>query len=242
MCIPGPLAGMMSIMETILITGANRGIGLALVSRYLEAGHHVVATCRLPTEATDLQALQKDNAALEVLPLETTSEQQTQQLASSLAGRRIDVLINNAGVMGGDRQSLKNMDYAAWLDAFSVNTLAPFRLSVALLDNLLAAERPRIITVSSQMGALARQSKGALIYRSSKAAVNKTMQVLALELEAQGVIVCPVHPGWVQTDMGGAQADLTAAQSAEGLFQLITQLDQSKSGRFWCYDGSEHPW
>jgi NAD(P)-dependent dehydrogenase (short-subunit alcohol dehydrogenase family) len=233
---------MMSIMETILITGANRGIGLALVSRYLEAGHQVVATCRSPTEATDLQALLKDGAALEVLPLEITSELQTQELAATLAGRRIDVLINNAGVMGGDRQSLKNMDYAAWLDAFSVNTLAPFRLSEALLDNLLAAERPRIITVSSQMGALARQSKGALIYRSSKAAVNKTMQVLALELEAQGVIVCPVHPGWVQTDMGGAQADLTAAQSAESLYQLITQLDQSKSGRFWCYDGSEHPW
>ncbi|MEE4281921.1 MAG: SDR family oxidoreductase [Pseudomonadales bacterium] len=229
-------------METILITGANRGIGLALVSRYLEAGHQVVATCRSPTEATDLQALLKDGAALEVLPLEITSELQTQELAATLAGRRIDVLINNAGVMGGDRQSLKNMDYAAWLDAFSVNTLAPFRLSEALLDNLLAAERPRIITVSSQMGALARQSKGALIYRSSKAAVNKTMQVLALELEAQGVIVCPVHPGWVQTDMGGAQADLTAAQSAESLYQLITQLDQSKSGRFWCYDGSEHPW
>ena len=175
-----------------------------------------------PTEATDLQAFQEQSATLEVLPLETTSEAQIQQLVASLAGRRIDVLINNAGVMGGDRQSLKNMDYAAWQDAFSVNTMAPFQLSVALLDNLIAAERPRIITVSSQMGALARQSKGALIYRSSKAAVNKTMQVLALELEAQGVIVCPVHPGWVQTDMGGAQADITAAQSAEGLYQLIS--------------------
>ena len=230
-------------METILITGANRGIGLALVARYLDAGSNVVATCRTPAEATDLQTLLKQNdATLEVLPLETTSEAQTQQLVATLAGRRIDVLINNAGVMGGDRQSLQNMDYAAWLDAFAVNTMAPFRLSAALLDNLLAAERPRIITVSSQMGALARQSRGALIYRSSKAAVNKTMQVLALELEAQGVIVCPVHPGWVQTDMGGAQADITAAQSAEGLYQLIAQLDTSKSGRFWSFDGSEHPW
>lgn len=232
----------MSDMETVLITGANRGIGLALVSRYLAAGNHVVATCREPDLARDLNNLQEQSAKLEVLPLETTSEAQTQQLVSSLSGRRIDVLINNAGVMGGDRQGLQNMDYAAWLDAFAVNTMAPFRLSVALLDNLLAAERPRIITVSSQMGALARQSKGALIYRSSKAAVNKTMQVLALELEAQGIIVCPVHPGWVQTDMGGAQADITPAQSADGLHQLIDQLDASKSGRFWSYDGSEHPW
>lgn len=229
-------------METILITGANRGIGLALVCRYLEAGHNVVATCRSPAEASELQKLKKQSERLQVLPLETTSDEQIQQVVANLSGRPLDVLINNAGVMGGERQSLKNMDYAAWLDAFSVNSMAPFRLSVALLDNLLAAERPRIITVSSQMGALARQSKGALIYRSSKAAVNKIMQVLALELETQGVIVCPVHPGWVQTDMGGAQADITAAQSAEGLYQLITQLDQSKSGRFWCFDGSEHPW
>lgn len=232
----------MSDMETVLITGANRGIGLALVSRYLAAGNHVVATCREPDLAVDLKNLQEQSAKLEVLPLETTSEAQTRQLVSRLSGRRIDVLINNAGVMGGDQQELQNMDYAAWLDAFAVNTMAPFRLSVALLDNLLAAERPRIITVSSQMGALARQSKGALIYRSSKAAVNKTMQVLALELEAQGIIVCPVHPGWVQTDMGGAQADITPAQSADGLYQLIDQLDASKSGRFWSYDGSEHPW
>jgi len=181
-------------METVLITGANRGIGLALVTRYLAAGSHVVATCRSPDLATDLKSLQERDAKLEIQPLETTSEVQTQQLVTSLSGRQIDVLINNAGVLGGDRQGLQNMDYAAWLDAFAVNTLAPFRLSVALLDNLLAAQRPRIITVSSQMGALARKSKGALIYRSSKAAVNKTMQVLALELEAQGVIVCPVHP------------------------------------------------
>ncbi len=229
-------------METVLITGANRGIGLALVSRYLAAGNHVLATCRSPDLATDLKSLQEQNAKLEVLPLETTSEVQTQKLAAHLSGRPIDVLINNAGVMGGDRQGLKNMDYAAWADAFAVNTMAPFRLSVALLENLLAAERPRIITVSSQMGALARQSKGALIYRSSKAAANKTMQVMALELEAQGVIVCPVHPGWVQTDMGGAQADITPAQSADGLYQLIAQLDASKSGRFWSFDGSEHPW
>lgn len=232
----------MSDMETVLITGANRGIGLALVSRYLAAGNHVVATCREPDLAVDLKNLQEQSAKLEVLPLETTSEAQTRQLVSRLSGRRIDVPFNNAGVMGGDQQELQNMDYAAWLDAFAVNTMAPFRLSVALLDNLLAAERPRIITVSSQMGALARQSKGALIYRSSKAAVNKTMQMLALELEAQGIIVCPVHPGWVQTDMGGAQADITPAQSADGLYQLIDQLDASKSGRFWSYDGSEHPW
>lgn len=229
-------------MENILITGANRGIGLALVARYLDAGCHVIATCRDPGKADALQALAEQHTNIEILPLETTDDTQIESLAKTLAGRKLDVLINNAGVMGGKRQSPQDIDYAAWLDAFAVNTLAPFRLSVAMLDNLLLSERPRLITVSSQMGALARQSKGAIIYRSSKAAVNKTMQVLALELQAQGVIVCPVHPGWVQTDMGGQQADLTPAQSAEGLFELIDQLDMSKSGRFWCYDGSEHPW
>lgn len=229
-------------MENVLITGANRGIGLALVVRYLDAGCHVIATCRDPAKADALQALAEQHSAIEILPLETTDDNQIDSLAETLAGRKLDILINNAGVMGGKRQSAKDMDYAAWLDAFAVNTLAPFRLSVAMLDNLSMSERPRLITVSSQMGALARQSAGAIIYRSSKAALNKAMQGLALELQTQGVVVCPVHPGWVQTDMGGQQADLTPAQSADGLFKLIDQLDMSKSGRFWNYNGDEHPW
>jgi NAD(P)-dependent dehydrogenase (short-subunit alcohol dehydrogenase family) len=134
------------------------------------------------------------------------------------------------------------MDYAEWLRTLEVNALAPFRLATALLPNLRLARRPRVVALSSQMGSLHRQSVGAFAYRSSKAALNKVMQVLALELSADGIVVCPVHPGWVRTDMGGASADISAPESAAGLAQLIDALTPAQSGRFWTWDGREHPW
>jgi NAD(P)-dependent dehydrogenase (short-subunit alcohol dehydrogenase family) len=155
----------------------------------------------------------------------------------------VDVLINNAGIMGGDKQDFSNMDYAAWLHTLNVNTLGPFRLSAALLPNLKQARRPRIVTLSSQMGAFGLQmGTGSYAYRSSKSAVSKVMQVLAVELKGDGIIVIPVHPGWVQTDMGGARAAIPASKSAEGLCKLIDNLTMEHSGRFWKWDGTEHAW
>jgi NAD(P)-dependent dehydrogenase (short-subunit alcohol dehydrogenase family) len=156
----------------------------------------------------------------------------------------VDVLLNNAGVYGGQRQGLQDMDYADWLRTFEINTLAPLRLAASLLPNLLQAQQPRIVTVSSQMGAfnVAGMGTGLYAYRSSKAAVSKVMQTLAEELKADGVIVCVVHPGWVRTDMGGAQATLSVEESGGGLFRLIEALTPEQSGRFWRWDGSEHPW
>ena len=235
----------LTLMTTILITGANRGIGLELTRRYLAAGNNVIATCRNPEESSLLTGLRDQTqpaGQLECAKLEVTSADDVNQLTTTLTGRAIDVLINNAGVMGGDRQSLEDMDYDAWLNAFAINTIAPFRLIAALRENLRRAEHPRVITVSSQMGALSRTSKGSFAYRSSKAAVNKVMQVLALELEADGIICCPVHPGWVRTDMGGPQADISVEESAAGLIELIEGLTQSDSGRFWTYNGEEHSW
>ena len=104
------------------------------------------------------------------------------------------------------------------------------------------SSNPRIITISSQMGSLNRKNKGAYAYRSSKAAVNKVMQVLATELEPENIIVCPVHPGWVKSDMGGAEADITVAESAAGLVNVINNLTKAQSGRFWTWQGVEHPW
>jgi len=128
-------------------------------------------------------------------------------------------------VYGGDRQDLGDMDYEAWRAAIEVNTIAPFRMVSAFRENLARASRPRVITISSQMGALNRKSKGAHAYRSSKAAVNKLMQVLALDLKDDGIIVCPVHPGYVRTD-----------------FTLTESLSMQQSGRFWTWQGDEHPW
>lgn len=164
------------------------------------------------------------------------------RLGGLLSGETVDVLVNNAGVMGGSRQSVADMDYGGWRDAFEVNTIAPFRVTIALRAHLQRLARPRVVTISSQMGSLARVTSGSYAYRSSKAAVNKVMQGLSLDLAGDGIIVCCVHPGWVRTDMGGAAAELSVAQSAGGLFTLIDRLTPADSGRFFTWDGSEHPW
>jgi NAD(P)-dependent dehydrogenase (short-subunit alcohol dehydrogenase family) len=225
--------------ETIVITGASRGIGLALTAELARAGKRVIAACRAPGRASALTALA---GKVDVRELDVVDEASVARFAASLAGETVDVLVNNAGVGGGTHQGIADMDYAAWRDAFEVNPIAPFRLSVALLANLRGSARPRVVALSSQMASLQRRSSGAYAYRSSKAALNKVMQVLAVELEGEGIVVCPVHPGWVRTDMGGRGAELAAPESAQGLHALIESLRPEHSGRFWTWDGREHPW
>jgi NAD(P)-dependent dehydrogenase (short-subunit alcohol dehydrogenase family) len=226
-------------METVVITGANRGIGLGLTRRFLAAGRRVIATCRQPDASGELARL---GGGLEVCQLEVTDADSVAAFCSRLSDETVDVLVNNAGVLGGPRQGIDGMDYSAWLHAFEVNTLAPFRLAAGLRASLRRSQRPRIVTLSSQMGALSRKSTGFHAYRSSKAAVNKVMQVLALELERDGIVVCPVHPGWVRTEMGGSDADVSVDESAAGLFDLIEKLTLAHTGRFWTWEGEEHPW
>ena len=228
-------------METIVITGANRGIGLELTRLYLQAGKHVIAGCRRLDKADALRAL---GGKLEVVKLDVASETDVADLGKLLQGEAVEVLINNAGVWGGPRQGILDMDYAEWLRTLEINTLAPLRVSATLLPNLKRAKRPRIVTVSSQMGAFNMSGMGVGMYgyRSSKAAISKVMQTLAEELAPDGIIVCPVHPGWVKTDMGGPNAQLSVEESAGGLFRLIENLTAVQSGRFWRWDGTEHPW
>jgi NAD(P)-dependent dehydrogenase (short-subunit alcohol dehydrogenase family) len=229
-------------MQTVVITGANRGIGLALCAEFLGKGWQVIATCRKPEAATALQHLQQAGP-LEIHALEVTSAGDVARLGKALSGRTVDVLINNAGIMGGEHQGIIDMDFDAWEQTMNINVLAPFRISAMLLPNLRLSDKPRIITVSSQMGAFGKvMGHGQYAYRSSKAAVSKVMQVMALELQEEGIVVCPVHPGWVQTDMGGPSATITPAQSATGLYKLIDGLTMASSGRFWTWDGSEHVW
>ena len=227
--------------KTVVITGAGRGIGRRLVELYLKAGDQVVAGVRDPAAARELQQ-GSGGGDLEVCALDVRDGDSVRRLADALGVRPVDILINNAGVMGGDRQSLDDMDYDAWRDALEVNTLSPFRVTTALLPNLARSPQPKIITLTSQMGSLSRNSPGAFAYRSSKAAANKVMQVMALELKARGMIVCPMHPGWVRTDMGGPAAAISVEESARGLLEVIDRLGLEDSGRFWTWDGVEHPW
>ncbi len=227
-------------MQTIVITGANRGIGLALTHQFLQAGHHVVACCRQPSTAVELLA---SAGSLEIAQLDVGDAHSVQLFCQQLGTRAVNVLINNAGVMGGDHQGIHDMDYQAWMHTFEINTLAPFRLTTALIPNLKRADRPRVLTISSQMGAFGLEmGTGRYAYRTSKSAVSKVMQVLAQELAPDNIIVCPLHPGWVRTDMGGASAEISAEESASGLFKLIDNLTMTESGRFWSWDGREHIW
>jgi len=228
-------------MQTVVVTGAGRGIGLGLARRFLRAGWRVFGTHRDDAGMEALAGI-ASQGELHAFPLEVTDADSVAALGARLANETVDVLVHNAGVIGGRRQDVGGMDYAAWLHAFDVNTLAPFRVTTALLPSLRRSPRPRVVTLSSQMGALAGAGGGYYAYRSSKAAVNKVMQVLAGDLRRDGIVVCPVHPGWVRTDMGGAGAEISVEESADGLFALIESLTPAHSGRFWTWEGKEHPW
>jgi len=227
-------------MDTFLITGASRGIGLELSKQCLRAGHNVVSTYRKskPDSFSNLEGSENFSS----IDLEVTSSESIKALVSKLGKSCIDVLVNNAGILGPESQSLQDIDENLWLEVFAVNSISPLSVSRALLPNLLRSANPRIIGISSQMGSLSRNSTGMYAYRSSKAALNKIMQVLALEQKDNGITVCPIHPGWVRTDMGGDNADISVEESAAGILTIIENIQLKDSGKFFTWSGEEHAW
>lgn len=225
-----------------VVTGAGRGIGLELTAQWLGRGEGVIATYRDEGGRARLEAVGATGGKLRLVRLDVRDAGSVAALAEGLEGTPIDVLVNNAGVMGTSAPSLAAMDHEEWLETFVVNVQGPYRVTTALLPNLQAGRRPRVVTLSSIMGCLHRQSPGYYAYRSSKAALNKVMQLLAKDLAPLGIIACPVHPGWVQTDMGGPGAELSVREAAAGLVALIDRLTPDDAGRFWQWDGTELAW
>lgn len=228
-------------IETVLISGANRGLGFALTQKFAEAGWRVIAGCRNPADALALGALQNAHD-IQIRKLDVTNRDDIAALVKQLGDQPLDVLINNAGILDTNRDDLSAIDYDEWQGIFATNSMAPVRMSLALKGSLKLSANPRIVTVSSEMGSLNHNLEGAIAYRTSKAAVNKAMQVLATNFASDGIIVVPIHPGWVRTDMGGPQAAISPEESAEGIFALATGLNNEMSGRFWTWAGTEHPW
>ena len=228
-------------MTTVLITGANRGIGLEMTRLYSDRGDSVLACCRRPDEAGDVSALTGD---VHLHALDVASADSVQALADTLEGRTIDVLINNAGIGGPPprEQTAKRMDFDGWAETFAVNSMGPVRVMQALLPNLQKSSEAKVVNITSQMGALSLDMTMAYAYCASKAALNKFMKLAATELGREGIHVCLIHPGWVQTDMGGEQADLTPRESAEGIVAVVDQLDADNQGRFWKWNGEQHGW
>ncbi len=227
-------------METVLISGANRGIGLEFVKQYLACGYHVSACCRDPEKAESLQALACGE--LQVLPLDVADTRSIEQLPDLLAGRAISLFINNAGIYG-ERQSLEQVDEQEWLKVFRVNTIAPLLLTRALLPLMDRQAPGKLVYLSSKMGSIEDNSGGGIyIYRSSKTALNQVIKSLSIDLASEGLLFAALHPGWVQTDMGGPSADINTFTSVRGMQAVIESLDVSGSGGFYNYDGSLIPW
>jgi len=224
----------------VLITGAGRGIGLEFARQYAETGWQVHATCREPKSASELLTLPGE---VTVHKLDVTHPKQIGHLQRELEGVPIDLLINNAGVIGPRERSFGDLDYDAWESVLRVNTLAPIRIAEAFLDNILASERKLIVSLTSIYGSIgSNNSGGSYVYRSSKAALNAAMRSLAIDLRDEGATVVVFHPGWVRTDMGGPNATLTPQDSVASMRALIDLLKPSQSGHFYGYDGAEIPW
>ncbi|OJY66998.1 MAG: short-chain dehydrogenase [Sphingobium sp. 66-54] len=221
-------------MATILIAGANRGIGLELARQYAAEGHDVIRCMRGTDKAGEEIG--------ETRPLDVTDDASAAALAKALAGRPIDLVIANAGVIGPEKQSATEMDFPGFLAVLDTNVLGPLRVVQALLPNLRAAGQARVAVVSSQMGSFRSTQPNFVAYRASKAAVNKVFQCLAGDLKEEGIAVAALHPGWVRTDMGGPGADLAVETSAAGIRKVLDDLDLGRTGRFYAYDGTELEW
>jgi NAD(P)-dependent dehydrogenase (short-subunit alcohol dehydrogenase family) len=228
----------------ILVTGSNRGLGLEMVKSYLADDHRVIAACRAPENATELSDLQSDyKQQLEVITLDVGSREQRQSLNEKLADTPLDMLISNAGIYGGHEQSLGEIDEDTWLETFKINTIAPLMLSQQLLPNLLKGKHKTIVMLSSKMGSIDDNGFGhSYIYRSSKTALNSVVKSMSIDLKDDGVRVLALHPGWVRTDMGGANGLIDVGESVAGLRRTIDRTDLKDSGRFFAYDGAEIPW
>jgi NAD(P)-dependent dehydrogenase (short-subunit alcohol dehydrogenase family) len=229
-------------MSSTLITGANRGLGLEFAKQYAAAGHRVFATARDPGAARELAQLQAEHPKLSVHALVTNDPQSVAALARELAGEPIDLLINNAGVMGPRQQRLGHIDYAGMLETFQVNTLGPLMVAEALLDNVANSQRKLIAAITSGMGSIADSGGGSYAYRASKAALNMCFHNLAVDLKDRGIIAVVINPGWVQTDMGGAGAPLPAHDSIAAMRQVFDRLTAADSGKFLDYKGGTWPW
>jgi NAD(P)-dependent dehydrogenase (short-subunit alcohol dehydrogenase family) len=226
-------------MPTVLITGASRGIGLELAKQYAGDGWSVIATARDPKNADGLNALKGD---IRIEKLEVTDEKQIAALAKALKGTAIDVLLNNAGMLTG-YESFGETDAESWLQTLHVNSVAPLKLTEALVEQVAASKQKKVASITSGMGSIgSHASTGAYAYRSSKAALNMVMVTAANELRSRGISVAVISPGWVKTDMGGAGAPLDVKQSAAGIRKVIDKLNVGISGQFFNYSGETLPW
>jgi NAD(P)-dependent dehydrogenase (short-subunit alcohol dehydrogenase family) len=224
-------------MPTILLTGASRGIGLEFSRQFAAEGWSVIAGCRNPAAADALSGI----SGVEVHPLDVDDGDSVAALNATIGDRPIDVLLNNAGIIG-QRSGFGTLDYDAWSGAMNTNVFGPMRMAEAFAENVSGSTHKQMVFITSRMGSITETSPNAYVYRSSKAALNMAVRCMSLELANKGVTAILFHPGHVSTDMGGASAPVTPVSSVAGMKKQILSFSQADNGRFLSYDGAEIPW
>lgn len=227
--------------KSVLVTGANRGLGLEFTRQLLAEGATVYAGCRQPESAEALSSLE---GALHILALDVTDDASIAAAVETVtAAGGLDWLINNAGI--GVMTSLENLTREEMRDAFEVNTISPLMVSKAFAPLLADSKAPLIAIVTSLIGSISHKDqlfKGGYPYSSSKAAANMVVKYLSLDLKEQGIATAAISPGWVQTDMGGSEAPLLPPESIAGMLKVLDQVTLSNTGQYWHYDGSPLTW
>ena len=228
-------------MANVAITGAGRGIGLELVKQYAQNGDRVYALCRSPEKAAELNALAAGSGGLvTVHAMDVGDDASVKAAAASTGEGPIDVLLNVAGVIGGEQQGLTDQAWDDWQDAFNVMIIGPLRVMQAFLPRL--GSGAKVINITSQLAASTWPYGGFYAYGAAKAGLNRMMRSVALDVKDRGIVIGLVHPGWVQTDMGGAAAEITPEESARGIRDVAASWTLDQSGDFKKWNGEAHPW
>lgn len=231
-------------MSTLLLTGANRGLGLELCKQFLQSGWKVIATCRNPNNATRLSVLvDKYPEHLTVYALEVSNSDQIAELKTKIGETPIDILFNNAGVYAGESNEFGSSNTEVWLDAFNINVISPMKMMETFVDNVAKGDMKIIASMSSKMGSINDNSSGgSYAYRSTKAALNSVMVCASYDLKPKGIAAIMLHPGWVRTDMGGPNGELSVEESATSMRETLTKATIRDTGKFFDIDGSIIPW
>ena len=225
---------------TVLITGANRGLGLEFVKQYAMDDYQVIACTRKIIKKDALHRLQASFENISIFTLDVADFSSIDQL-SKIYKQPIDILINNAGVY--PNSSMEHINYEAWLDDFKINTLAAFKMTTSFLPHLKKGTLKKVASLTSKMGSIDDNSGGSeYLYRSSKTALNMVMKSLSIDLKPYNLAMITLHPGWVRTDMGGPNGLIDVDESVAGMKRQIDKLSMKNTGQFIAYDGKKIPW
>ncbi len=228
-------------MTTILVTGANRGLGLGFVRQYAARGATVIATCRDPDGAAELLAL-AEAGNVEIHPLDVNDSGAAARLVAALGGRPIDVFVCNAGI-NSPPAKIDAIDEAGFLRVMQTNVMAPMRLVGLLADHVAASNAKKMVFLGSRMGSMGANDRGGgYVYRASKAALHAVVKSLAIDLSERGIICVLLHPGAAKTAMAGARGTVEVADSVRGMLAIVDRATAAESGKFFNYTGEEIPW